>query len=131
MPRGFLSHPRGYQRSNKSFIYSCLCWRRGWDSDLWVVLILKNLADLAILWIRQIRSNAWVETRIEHMAPAVEELQKLNSDKDFFFWLGNSNPERRRRELAANILSDVRRLNGRKKPAGELGITALIGSSIG
>ena len=68
-------------------------WRRGWDSDLWLVLILKNLADLAILWIRQIRSNAWVETRIEHAAPEVEELQKLNSERDFFFWSGNSNRE--------------------------------------
>ena len=94
-------------------------------------MILKNLADPAIHWIRQIRSNAWVETRIEHTAPEVEELQKLNSDKDFFFWSGNSNPEGRRRELAASALSDVRRLNGRKEPAGELGITALIGSSIG
>ena len=108
-----------------------LIWRRGWDSDLWVVLILKNLADLAILWIRQIRSNAWVETRIEHAAREVEELQRLDSGEDFSFWSGNSNPEGRRRELAASALSDVRRLNGRKEPAGELGITALIGSSIG
>ena len=67
----------------------------------------------------------------EHAAPEVEELQRLDSGKDFSFWSGNSNPAGRRRELAASVLSDVRRLNGRKETAGELGITALIGSSIG
>jgi hypothetical protein len=41
-------------------------WRRGWDSHHCCVLETKNLRDSAFLRIRKIRSNAWIETRIEH-----------------------------------------------------------------
>jgi len=49
-------------------------WRRGRDSFPDRVLIPKNLADFKILQIRYIRSNALVETRIEH------------ADQDYRIW---------------------------------------------
>lgn len=41
-------------------------WRRGWDSECFPVLKAKNLAETSILHIRQIRTKAEIETRIEH-----------------------------------------------------------------
>ena len=42
--------------------------RRGWDSKHCPLLKTKNLTDYRFLTIRQIRTKAWVETRIEHAA---------------------------------------------------------------
>ena len=41
-------------------------WRRGWDSNPCGLLKTKNLTVSGFLTIRQIRTKAWVETRIEH-----------------------------------------------------------------
>src|SRR5262245_15885071 len=41
-------------------------WRRGWDSHHCWLLKTKNLSHVRFRQIRQIRSKAKVETRIEH-----------------------------------------------------------------
>ena len=48
-------------------------WRRGWDSHHCRVLQTKNLRDLRFLTIRQIRTKALVETRIEHAEHALQD----------------------------------------------------------
>ena len=55
-------------------------WRRGWDSHHCCVLRTKNLTYFSFLTIRQIRTKALVETRIEHadLAPGPEDsMQRL------------------------------------------------------
>ena len=73
---------------------------------LHVLLILKNLADFATFQNRQIRSNAGVETRIEHADPVslsllLEELQKTELRAKLLFRVGQFQSQKRRLELAA------------------------------
>jgi hypothetical protein len=42
-------------------------WRRGWDSDHCWLLKTKNLTELGFRTIREIRTKALIETRIEHV----------------------------------------------------------------
>ena len=43
--------------------------RRGWDSNHCRLLKTKNLTEFSFLTIRQIRTKALIETRIEHAEP--------------------------------------------------------------
>ena len=55
-------------------------WRRGWDSDHCWLLKTKNLTEFRFFTIRQIRTKALVETRLEHVALGLGTMKQPAAD---------------------------------------------------